>query len=35
MSSHIVNFSKPTLKLQQYLMLGNTGGAWTTVVVIM
>ena len=26
MSSHIVNFSKPTLKLQQYLMLGNTGG---------
>ena len=22
----IVNFSKPTLKLQQYLMLGNTGG---------
>ena len=26
MSSHVVNFSKPTLKLQQYQMLGNTGG---------
>ena len=26
LSSHIVNFSKPTLKLQQYLMFGNTGG---------